>query len=200
MFCSNCGKPVQPDVKFCSSCGASVGGDAQVSAPAAPIAQPQPRPARPAVSEEVYSERRGFMGWLRGLKTWKKVVLGIVVFIFAVIGLAMWGTSGLDKPVEQHFASLKAGDVIGAYSQLSVAARAATSLDDFKAMLKNMPALTQVTGTSFTSRTVENGQGKLEGTLELEGGGKLPIEVNLVKENGEWKILAYHAKQVKSGE
>lgn len=145
-------------------------------------------------------ERRGFMGWLRGLKTWKKVVLGIVVFIFAVIGLAMWGTSGLDKPVESHFASLKAGDVVGAYAQLSVAARNATSLDDFKVMLKSVPSLSRVTGTSFTSRKVENGQGRLEGSLELEGGGKLPVEIVLVKENGEWKILAYHAKEVKSGE
>jgi len=134
------------------------------------------------------------------MKTWKKVLLGIAVFIVGVVALAMFATSGLNKPVERHFAALHAGDVIGAYSELSIAARQQTSLDDFKAMLVNTPALTHVTGESFSSRTVTNGQGQLEGTLDIEGGGKLPIEIRLVKENDTWKILAYHVKPVKSME
>jgi len=137
------------------------------------------------------------MGWLRGLKTWKKVLLGIVIFIVGVVALAMFATSGLDKPVQRHFAALHSGDFVAAYSELSVAARQATSLDQFKAMIAGNPGLAHVTGESFTTREWNNGQGHLEGVLELEGGGKLPIVVNLVKENDEWKILAYNATGAK---
>jgi hypothetical protein len=131
------------------------------------------------------------------MKTWKKVVLGIVLFIVCVIALAMFATSGLKEPVERHFAALHAGDVVAAYSELSIAARQQTSLDDFKTMLTNTPALTHVTGESFSSRSYNNGQGQLEGTLELDGGGKLPIEIHLVKENDVWKILAYQVTPAK---
>ena len=137
------------------------------------------------------------MGWLRGLKTWKKVVLGIVIFIVGVVALAMFATSGLDKPVQRHFAALHSGDFVAAYSELSVAARQATSLDQFKAMVAGNPGLAHVTGESFNTREWNNGQGHLEGVLELDGGGKLPIVVNLVKENDEWKILAYNATGAK---
>jgi len=134
------------------------------------------------------------MGWLRGLKTWKKVGLGFVVFIVAVFMLASWATSGLSDVVDHHFAAVKSGDTVGAYGDLSVAARQQTSMDDFNTMLKGMPALTQVMATSWDSREINNGQGALKGTLELQGGGKLPIEVTLVKENDQWKILSYHVK------
>jgi hypothetical protein len=146
----------------------------------------------PGPAAAVSQERRGIGGWFRGLKTWKKIALGIVVFIVLVVMLAMWATSGLDEPVERHFSALHSGDVVVAYSELSVAARQQTSLDDFKKMLVGVPALTKVTGQSFSSREVKNGEGHLEGYLELEGGGKLPIEVRLVKENDAWKIFAYH--------
>jgi hypothetical protein len=206
MFCPSCGKPLPPESKFCPSCGQAVaaatpGGSAAPSftaaAPASsvpPMFDPPPAAAYGQETKPTFWER------LRAMKTWKKVLLGIALFIVAVVALAMFMTSGLDKPVERHFAALRAGDIVGAYGELSIAARQQTSLDDFKTMLTNTPALVHVTGESFTSRTVNNGQGQLEGTLEIEGGGKLPIEIRLVKENDEWKILAYHVTPIKSME
>jgi hypothetical protein len=181
MFCSNCGKELGAGVQFCPSCGHAAG----VGAPA----NGAPAAAAPAMART----SGGFLGWLRGLKTWKKVALGIVAFIFAVIALAMFATSGLEEPVKRHFTALHSGDVVGAYADLSIAARQATSLDAFKQMLANNSALTHVTGESFSSRSYQDSQGHLKGMLEIEGGGKFPIEVNLVKENGAWKILSYHA-------
>jgi hypothetical protein len=187
MFCANCGKELTPGAQFCAACGHATASDAPapVAAPSAPAANP------PA------ARSGGFLGWLRGMKTWKKVVLGIVLFIFGVIALAMYATSGLDEPVKRHFAALHSGDIVGAYSELSVAARQTTSLDAFKTMLADSPGLTHVTGESFSSRSYANSQGLLEGMLEIEGGGKIPIEVNLVKENGAWKILNYHVTAAK---
>jgi len=204
MFCHSCGKPVPPDSQFCPACGQSVvasapGGTAAPSAPpAAPTGAAQPAFDPAPASVLTGGTSRSFWARVKGMKTWKKVVLGIVIFIVLVIALALFATSGLDKPVQRHFAALHSGDVVGAYSELSVAARQQTSLDDFKAMLTNTPALNHVTGESYTSRELNNGQGQLEGTLDLEGGGKLPISITVVKENDQWKILSYHVTPVKS--
>ena len=206
MFCANCGKSLPTDSQFCPSCGrASAPGAAPP--PAAPVPPPAaaappppagavPPPFQPA--SFAVEDKPSVWERFKRLKTWVKVLLGIVLFIFAVIALAMCATSGLDKPVERHFAALHSGDVVAAYSELSVAARQQTSLEDFKAMLAATPALNHVTGESYNSRELNNGQGSLQGTLELEGGGKLPIEIHLVKENDEWKILAYHVTPAKS--
>lgn len=185
MFCANCGKELAPGAQFCAACG-------HATASAAPTATP---PAAQGAAAAPSSS--GSFGWLRRLKTWQKVMLGIAVFIVGVITLAMFATSGLDEPVKRHFTALHAGDVVGAYAELSVAARQTTSLDAFKNMLANSPGLTHVTGESFSSRSYQNSQGHLEGMLELEGGGRIPIEVNLVKENGGWKILNYHVSAAK---
>lgn len=195
MFCSNCGAQTPSEAKFCASCGKTIqpaqSGEAPpamagIHASTAPPAYTPNPAAGPAPSG-----RGGFMGWLRGMKTWKKVLLGIFIFIVLVIALAMWATSGLVEPVQRHFTALRSGDVTGAYAELSIVARQQTSLDDFKKMVVGIPALSHVTGESFSSRETKNGEGHLEGVLEIEGGGKLPIEVRLVKENDVWKILAY---------
>ena len=195
MFCPNCGSQMPNEAKFCASCGKPIANmqssDAPPAMAAAPMSSAPPAYNPAPIADPVPVRRGGFMGWLRGLKTWKKVVLGIVIFIVLVIALAMWATSGLVEPVQKHFAALRSGDVVAAYSELSVAARQQTSLEDFKKMVTAMPALTHVTGESFSTRENNNGEGRLEGVLELEGGGKLPIAIRLVKENDAWKILAY---------
>jgi hypothetical protein len=192
MFCSHCGAQTPSEAKFCAACGKAIGTAQASEAPQAaafaaapPVYTPAPGPAAAPVASG------GFLGWLRGLKTWKKVLLGLFIFIVLVIWLALWATSGLIEPVERHFTALRSGDVVAAYAELSVAARQQTSLEDFKKMLEGTPALTHVTGESFSTRNNENGEGRLEGVLELDGGGKLPIQIRLVKENGAWKILAY---------
>lgn len=199
MFCPNCGKQLPKDSHFCPACGHVIEeapADASPKAAAKAAAAPDPAPAA-APAGDPAAKKPGL--WKR-MKTWQKIVLGVVVFIIAVIWLALAATSGLVKPVERHFAALHSGDLVGAYGELSVAARQQTSLDGFKAMVEGSPAFAHVTGESFTSRKVENGQGSLEGELKLDGGGKLPIEIRLVKENGQWKILGYRITPAKTTE
>jgi hypothetical protein len=180
MFCPGCGKEVPADSQFCPSCGHAVASNS-----ASEVAPSKPPHAAPSGSS-------GFFGWLRNLKTWKKVLIGLFVFIVSIVTLAMCMTSGLQEPVEHHFSAIHAGDLTLAYSDLSIATRHDVSEADFKAMLERNPALTHVTGMSFSSRSYNGDQGTVEGTLNIDGGGKLPITVRLVKENDEWKILSYH--------
>ena len=189
MFCQNCGKEVAADAQFCPSCGHAVGH--AESGAAAPQASPAPQAAAPGQAPTVWTR-------LKAMKTWKKVVIGIFVFIVGVIALALCTTSGLDEPVDRHFAALHNGDITAAYVELAIATRHDNSEADFKAMIDRNPALRHVTGHSFSSRSFNDGQGTLEGSLELEGGGRLPITVRLVKENGQWKILSYHVTAAKT--
>jgi hypothetical protein len=48
---------------------------------------------------------------------------------------------------------------------------------------------------SRTSREVVNNQGFLDGTLTLMDGSKLPIEIDLIKEDGEWRVLNIYMPQ-----
>jgi hypothetical protein len=184
MFCPQCGKPLAPSAQFCSSCGASADAAAPAIAPL-PVQTVAPRTVRPALGAR-----------LGAMKTWKKVVLGIVAgFVLlatVTITLAFWLTGGLADSVDRHFAALKAGNFDAAYAELAVATRNQNTPAEFKAMIGNNPMLTHVVGGSFSSRSYTSGQGELIGELELEGGGRLPITVHLVKENDQWKILSYH--------
>ena len=128
------------------------------------------------------------------MRTWKKVVLGVVTAIALIITLAMVMTSGLDEPVDRHFAALRAGNLDAAYSELSIATQRQNSPAEFKAMIERNPMFAHIVGHTFTNRSWKNNQGLLEGTLDVEGGGTLPITVHLVKENGQWKILSYRVE------
>jgi len=134
------------------------------------------------------------------MRTWKKVALGIVTAIALIITFAMVMTSGLDEPVDRHFAALRAGNLDAAYNELSIATQRQNSPADFKAMIERNPMFTHIVGHTFTSRSWQNDQGLLQGTLQVEGGGTLPITIHLVKENDQWKILSYRVKPAPSGD
>lgn len=174
MYCSNCGTKIAGDVHFCPECGALAnaenaqpGGQAAVAQPAAVATSAKPKMA-----------------------LWKKILIGVVVFVVAVVGLAMFATSGLDEPVERQLAALSAGNIQAAYAETSVAFQQNTSLEQFAAFVERYPVLKSISGHSFTTREIENGVGTLKGTLTTSDGGVVPIEFRLVKENDVWKILA----------
>jgi len=119
-----------------------------------------------------------------------KIVLGIVIAIGAIIGLAFWLTSGLTDVAEKQLAALRAGDVEKAYSYTSKDFQNATSLQDFRAFVDSYPSLKNNKGNFFSSRAIENDVGTLQGSLQSQDGAVTPIEYKLVKENNEWKILS----------
>ncbi len=118
--------------------------------------------------------------------------MGVVLLVTVTITLALWLTGGLTDSVDRHFAALRAGNFNAAYAELAVTTRSQNSPAEFKAMIDNNSMLTRVVGDSFSSRSFSGDQRELVGELSLEGGGKLPITVHLIKENDQWKILNYH--------
>ncbi|MCB1479781.1 MAG: DUF4864 domain-containing protein [Rhodobiaceae bacterium] len=120
---------------------------------------------------------------------WKKILIGVAVFIGGVIAIAYFATSGLNEPVERHLAALRAGNLEAAYAETSIAFQQNTSIEQYAAFIDRYPVLKNIADYSFGERSIENGIGTLKGKLTTTDGGVVPIEFKLVKENDQWKIL-----------
>ena len=124
---------------------------------------------------------------------WLKIVIGIFAGLGALIagvaGLVFWLTLGLVEPIERQLTALKAGDMKAAYEETSEAFRQATPIDAFTTFVDSYPILKDAASHSFPSRSFENNQGTVTGTLTSPTGGVTPATYELVKENGAWKII-----------
>jgi hypothetical protein len=116
-------------------------------------------------------------------------VLGIIVgAIVLIIILAFVFTSGLPKVADTMFTDIKEGNVQQAYEATAGQFKSSTTLEQFQAFVQQV-GLNNFKDASRTEREVINNQGVLKGTVTLMDDSKVPFEVNLIKEEGEWKIL-----------
>jgi hypothetical protein len=122
-------------------------------------------------------------------KKWPKILGGVVAFIILAVTLAFYFTAGMVGVVEKQLALLQQGDIKGAYELTSKDFQKAMSLERFTAFVKNYPSLSQNTGHTFSTRSIENNIGTVKGTLTAKDGAVTPVEYQLVKEQGEWRIL-----------
>ena len=122
-------------------------------------------------------------------KKWPKILGGVFAFIILAVGLAFYFTAGMVGVVEKQLALLRQGDIKGAYGLTCKDFQKATSLEQFTTFVKQYPSLSQNHGHTFTSRFVENNIGRVKGTLTAKDGAVTPVEFQLVKEQGEWRIL-----------
>jgi hypothetical protein len=121
---------------------------------------------------------------------WQRFLIGFGVFVvaFTAIFALVWRlTAGMTEAADAFFAALRDGDVATARTYLAEDFRASTSDEQLLAYVKNS-ALSEYQSASWSSRGMENSRGNLEGTLETRTGGSIPMKVELVKENGSWKI------------
>ncbi len=122
-------------------------------------------------------------------------VLGIIVWaIVLIIILAFVFTSGIAKTANTMFHDLKMWNIEQVYQSTAGQFQAATTLDQFKSFV-NDARLNTNESVFRSSREVVNNRGFLNGTLKLVDGSKLPIEVDLIKEDGKWKVLSIYMPQ-----
>ena len=128
--------------------------------------------------------------YLNLMKTFLKILLGIVVVIAAVVGIAFYATSGIVDVANKQLVLVGEGKIDEAYQQYtSKDFQAATSLEQFKAFVEAAPSFKNNKDSTFTSREISNDTGSLEGTLTGPDGVATPVKYALIKEGGEWKIL-----------
>ena len=132
-------------------------------------------------------------------KKWPVILAGVVAFIILAVGLAFYFTAGMVGVVEKQLEFLRQGDIKSAYGLTSKDFQKATSLEKFTAFVKQYPSLSQNQGHTFTTRTIENNIGTVKGTLTARDGAVTPVMFQLVKEQGEWRILFIEARATGAG-
>lgn len=124
-------------------------------------------------------------GWQRAL-----IASGAVLVTLAGLFAVVWRlTAALADTADAFFLALKSGDMERARSHLSEDFRAATSDPELRRFVERS-ALAEYASASWPSRRVENTRGWLSGTVSTASGGSVPMEIALIREQGEWKILS----------
>jgi hypothetical protein len=122
----------------------------------------------------------------------KKVLIGLAI-VLAVIGAIFFFvfilTSGLTRSADQFFTLIREGKAKDAYLSASREFQASAPEEDFAAFLKNS-TIADYESATWSSRSVANKIGELEGSIKTRAGGVIPIKIRLIKEDGRWKIHA----------
>ena len=106
---------------------------------------------------------------------------GCVAFIAMATGDAV-------KVTRDQMDDLKAGNTAAAYARMSEGYRSRTSSANFELWVDRHPALKNNKDSTYFTRSVENDRGHLKGVLTGVDGTVEPVEYELVKEPGGWRI------------
>lgn len=113
--------------------------------------------------------------------------VGVVGFISLLAGGIMFATNGAAESADGFLTSVANGDNQAARSFMSV--EFSNSLADTE--LESLIAENEFNQFAFSNwqqRSVENGVGELEGSMTTKSGVEIPMTVQLIEEQGNWKI------------
>ena len=123
------------------------------------------------------------------MKTWMKVVIGIIAGIALLVAFIFWLTGDVTKAGDDFFAAINDGNTEQAYELLSPQFKSNASQSDFESYL-GKTGLTDVKSVSWSSREISGDVGSLEGSLTTASGDTIPLTMKLVKIEGGWKIFS----------
>jgi hypothetical protein len=124
------------------------------------------------------------------MKLWKKILIGLGVFILLIIFISFSATSGIVKVAEKQLNLISSGDLKGAYALTSQEFQRSVAYDNFLSYVNNYEVLKNYKNHKFTSREIQGDTGTITGTLTAKDGTTVPVEYKFIKENGNWKILS----------
>lgn len=122
----------------------------------------------------------------------KKFLIGLVVLLVvvgAILVVVFFLTGGVTKSADAFFTLIRDGKAKDAYLSASREFQASASEDAFAAFLKDS-SIADYESATWSSRSVANNIGELEGSIKTRAGAVIPIKIKLVKEDGRWKIHA----------
>lgn len=133
-------------------------------------------------------------------KSWVKWVVlgcvGLVVLAAAFAGVLFYvvkaATAGPEQVVQDFLAAAGRGDYAAAHACFSAPLQAAQPLAEFSAAAEANAMFFKVKETSFSQRSIDQDGAEFSGTVTLETGTEVPASFELVRENGDWKLIAYH--------
>jgi len=127
-----------------------------------------------------------------------KIVVIIIVALIAItivlMTLSLSAANALLVPIEEQLSSLEKGGTEAAYNLTSEEFKKSVSLEEFNNFVKTNPILSSKNNRTFKEKIIQNDAGLVKGLISSEAtGGALFVEYNLIKENGQWKIIHFKA-------
>ena len=125
-----------------------------------------------------------------------KIVVIIIVALIAItivlMTLSLSAANALLVPIEEQLSSLEKGETEAAYNLTSEQFKKSVSLEEFNNFVKTNPLLSSKNNRTFKERIIQDDAGLVKGLISSEAtGGALFVEYNLIKENGQWKIIHF---------
>lgn len=99
--------------------------------------------------------------------------------------------TGAREVIEAFLEAAGDGDWEAAHGHFSGPLREAQPYEEFVSMGEGNAGLFRVEETRLDSSRAEEGP-RYEGTVVLEGGQEIPATFTLVREDGEWRLIAYN--------
>ena len=122
------------------------------------------------------------------MKTFFKIIFILFILFVGFIAAVMYFTSPITLTAENFFYAIQNNNYREAGKYLSANFKKTTTVEQVKQAFP-YERFKNFAGCSFTNRSVTaDGTGMLEGKVEFKDGSFMKVKINLIKENGEWKI------------
>ncbi len=124
---------------------------------------------------------------------WLKIILiavaALIIFVAGIIALVFSVGSPALKASETFVVQLSSNQVDTAYDSASLQFKQVVTKEQFNAFLEQFPVLKKVQKVSFNSFTIENNFANVSGSITATDGQVSPINLQLVNENDQWRVL-----------
>lgn len=133
-------------------------------------------------------------------RPWVKYVAmacgGLVVVAGALVAVVFFAVSRLTAAPEQvtreFLQATSRGDFTAAHGYFSAPLKDQQPIALLEAAAAATPSMFDVVEVSFHSRAIDTSKATLAGTARLRAGTEVPASFTLVREQGTWRLLAYH--------
>lgn len=132
------------------------------------------------------------------MKKFFKFLGGFFLLVLIALGIGLYFTQDLTQTADNFFRAIKNNNYSQARQYTSAGFNQVTSIEGLK-MAFPYERFKHYQECSFNSNreASADGTGKLKGSIKFDDGSMIPIEIELVKENDNWKID--HINLPKSG-
>jgi|GEM_PF-2651231 len=130
--------------------------------------------------------------------TWIKVVISGIGCFSLIIGISAFLISKFyfsvrapTRILEEHIRAMNEGNFELAYTHFSESFKRETSYRGFRQQMEEFSSLLPCQDSSFREVKIVNDKASVEGTLTGRDGAIFPVQYELIRENGVWKISRY---------
>ncbi len=116
----------------------------------------------------------------------------LAILVVVILLFVKQATAAPEEVVQTFLTEAAAGNLEAAHDCFSAPLKEVQPYDRFAAGVNANKHLFDVADTSFTNRSVDMAGAEFEGTVTLRSGTKVPCSFKLVRENEDWKLIAYN--------